>query len=67
MKQTLKRTSFFFNFLLAEKALYFLYNVETNLQVDLRKSRKYDFLGGYFKAQTNERWHSLLEVRILIS
>ena len=55
MKQTLKRTSFFFNFLLTEKALYFLYNVETNLQVDLPKSRKYDFLGGYFKAQTNER------------
>ena len=65
MKQTLKHTSFFFNFLLAEKALYFLYNVETNLQVDLRKSSSSRV--GILRLKRMKDGIVFSEVRILIS
>ena len=65
MKQTLKRNSFFFNFLLAEKALYFLYNVETNLQVDLRKSSSSRV--GILRLKRMKDGIVFSEVRILIS
>ena len=65
MKQTLKHTSFFFNFPLAEKALYFFYNVETNLQVDLRKSSSSRV--GILRLKRMKDGIVFSEVRILIS